>query len=164
MLARIRAMLSKRSDDGFDEEFETHLALLTEENLRRGMPAEEARRAARVRLGGITQMKEIRREIRGLPRIDSFLQDIRYAFRVLRRSPGFTLAAVFTLALGIGLNTTVFTVYDSIALRLLRVKDPSSVVRLVRWYSDGSRNDEFTQSDYATVRDHNESFSGVVAL
>jgi predicted permease len=153
----------KRSDDGFDEEFETHLALLTEENLRRGMTEQEARRVARVRLGGITQMKEIRREIRGLPRLDTFLQDIRYAFRVLRRSPGFTLAAVFTLALGIGVNTTVFTVYDSIALRLLPVKDASSVVRLVRWYNDGSRNDEFTQSDYETVRDHADSFSGVVA-
>jgi macrolide transport system ATP-binding/permease protein len=163
MLARIRAMFFKRSDDGFDEEFETHLALLTEENLRRGMPADEARRMARVRLGGITQMKETRREIRGLPRIDTVLQDIRYAFRMLRRSPGFTLAAVLTLALGIGLNTTVFTVYDSIALRLLPVKNPSSVVRLMRWYTDGSRNDEFTQNDYETVRDHTNSFSAVAA-
>ena len=164
-LSRVTSRLSRhRLDEDFDAEMQAHLALLADENTRRGMTPEDAARAARLKFGGATQMKEAHREYRGLPRLDTLLQDLRYAFRMLLHSPGFTLAAVFTLALGIALNTTVFTVYDSVAVRLLPVNDPSSVTRLMRWYEDGFRNNEFTRNEYEYVRNHSRSFSEVAAV
>ena len=76
--------------------------------------------------------------------------------------PGFTAIAVLTLALEIGLSTTVFTVYDSVAVRLLPVKDAKSLVRLMRWYQDGSRDDQFTVREFEYVRDQAKSFGDVI--
>lgn len=165
LFLRIHGTFSRRRlDDDFEAEAQAHLAMLADENIRRGMSPEDATRAARLTFGGITQMKEAHRELRGLPRVDALVQDLRYAFRMLVHSPGFTLAAVLTLALGIALNTTVFTVYDSVALRLLPVRDPSTVARLMRWYEDGARNDQFTRNEYEYVRNQVKSFSSVAAV
>src|SRR5215471_12892320 len=92
----------RRHDEDFRQELEAHLALLTEENIRRGMTLEEARRAARLRLGGIAQLRQTHRELWGLPWIEAVVQDIRYALRTLWRAKWVSLAAVVTLALGIG--------------------------------------------------------------
>jgi len=129
-----RAWLSRLAGIFFDkkgrdrelaDELDSHLQFHTDDNLRRGMRPEEARREALIRLGGVEQTKEIYRDRRGLPMIETILQDSRYAFRMLRKNPGFTAVAVLTLALGIGANTAIFTFIDAIMLHAVPVHDPA---------------------------------------
>jgi predicted permease len=168
LASRIHAVFARgRFDADFDSEVRGHLDMLTEENTRRGMTREEAIRAARIALGGVTQLKESNRERRGLPQIETLLKDLRYAGRMLVRSPGFTAMGVLTLALGIGLNTTLFTAVNAVALRPLPVKDADNLVRMERWFESGSLgNGQYAYSypEYIFYRDQNRSFSSVIAV
>src|SRR5260370_18634836 len=165
--SRIRALFSRsRLDQDFDQEVEAHLALFTEENMRRGMTRDEAYREARLRFGSVTEVKETNRELRGLPQLDTALRDLRYAARMLRKSPGFTSVAILTLALGIGVNTTFFTAFDAVALKPLPVRDPGNVVRVERWFANGSLGNGqylFSYPEYLGYRDHNRVFSSLIA-
>ncbi len=116
-----------------DEELRTHLALLIEENQRRGMAPPEARRQALLRLGGLEQAREAHREARGLPWFESLARDARFGWRQLLRAPGFTAVAILTLALGIGANTAIFQIFDAVRCARCRWSGPASWSSYASW-------------------------------
>jgi len=131
LLSRLRALLSSRAlDADFDAELATHIDLMTDDNVRLGMPPDEARRAAIVRFGGPMQIKEQQRDDRSLPFVETTVQDVRYGVRALGRNPVYALVAIATLAVGIGAGTSVFSVARAVLLRPLPYSDPSALVRI----------------------------------
>ena len=118
----------QRVEADLDAEVRSHLEMLTEENVRAGMAAAEARRAARIELGGIEQVKEQVRSERIGGWLQSVIAEFRFALRQLRKSPGFTAVTVLTLALGIGANTAIFSVVNSVLLRSLPFSHPSELL------------------------------------
>ena len=112
------------------EEMEKHIALQTEENIRAGMRAAEARRQAILKLGSLEAVRESYHAEEGLPAFETVLQDSRYAVRVLLKSPVLSVVAVLTLALGIGANTAISSFLDAVMLRSLPVKDAQRLVKL----------------------------------
>jgi predicted permease len=120
----------RRADQRLREEMAEHVALQTEENLRAGMPPVEARRQAALKLGAAQAIREQHHAEQGLPLAENFLLDIRYAFRMLHRSPGFALIAIATMALGVGATTAIYSVIDATLLHPLPYPNPSELVRI----------------------------------
>ena len=159
LLFRFLGFFRRRgADREFTAELESHLQLHIEENLRAGMYPAEARRHALLKLGGLEQTKLLHRDRRTLPLLEMVRQDLKFAARILRKNPGFTCVAVLTLALGIGVNTTVFTAFDALVLRPRPVKDPDRLVALFRT-THGENRGRFSYPDYLYFRDHVKSFS-----
>ena len=128
-LLRLVGLFHKNGkEQDLSDEMEGHLALQIQDNLRSGMTAEEARRQALLRLGGMEQAKEVYRDRRSVPILETTLQDLGYSVRTLRKSPGFTIVAVVTLALGVAANTTIFSMVSAILLRKPPVPDPDRVM------------------------------------
>jgi predicted permease len=165
LFSRLGGLVGKeRRERELSAEMESHLQLHIEDNLRAGMPAEEARRAALLKLGGVEQTKEKYRERRGLAFLDTSIRDVRYAARVLRKNFGFTCIVVFTLALGIGANTAIFSVLESQLWRPLPFPDSERLVDVHTVLRDNPRQwDVITNSIYLAWAAQSRSFSNLGA-
>lgn len=160
-ISRIDAFLRVRKfDRDFDDEWESHFTMLVDEFESHGMPVEEARREARMRLGGKTQLAEAHRALRGLPFLETLLRDLRHGARVLGRNSGFTISASVILALGIGVTASLFTVVSSTVLAPVRVPEPDRVVRLL--YTDGT-NANFRLEEFHDLRERTDPFADLAA-
>lgn len=156
LLLRLRSLFRhRRLERELDDELRFHLEQQIEENVASGMSPEEARYAARRSIGGLAQIQEQCRDTRRVTWIGDLGKDIRYALRILRKSPGFTAAAVLSLALGIGINTAVFSLINAVLLRTLPVKNPEQLVVF------NHRND-FSYPMYQDLRDGNTVLAGLL--
>jgi predicted permease len=146
-------------DRDLDDELESHLDMLTDENVRRGMSPEEARRRSHLELGGLANLREAHRETRGLPSVETLLQDLRYTFRILRRDVGFAVFAILIVGLGIGASATIFSVVDALLLRPLPFKDSANLV----WIANKkSIPEQTTQVGHLLdAREANKSFTDI---
>lgn len=161
-LLRLAGVFGKERD--LADEMESHLALHIEDNLRSGMSPEQARREAILKLGGLEQAKELYRDRRSVPILETTLQDLKFSLRTLRKSPGFTCVAVITLALGMAANTTIFSLVSSVLLRKPPVPDPDRfmVISTINTAEPGSFQDSSPQ-DFLAWREQARSLKEVAA-
>jgi predicted permease len=160
---------ARRDEKRLQAEIEEHLALQAADNVRAGLSPAEARRQAALKFGAVEAMKESYREQRGWPSLERLIQDTRRALRRLRRAPAFTIAAVLTLALGIGATTSIFTLVNAVLLKSLPVANPAELYRLGReshcCYFDGySQKDEWSIVSYDLYKYLRDNTKGLAEL
>lgn len=159
--------LSRQVESDLDQEVRSHLEMLTDENIRSGMSSEEAQRAARIELGGLDQVKGQVHEVQIGNWLHSVFADCRFAFRQFRKTPGFTVIAVLTLALGIGANSAVFNVVNRVLLHPLPYPESDQLIAL--WLdapgaggmANSSTGLQLSPSMYITFSDHNQTFQSM---
>jgi putative ABC transport system permease protein len=160
---RLRGIFHKEQlDRDLHAELVSHLEMHIEENLRAGMNVEEARRAALIKLGGIEQTKESVRDRRGLPVLESLFRHLRFGFRLLRKNPAFASIAVLTLALGIGVNTAIFSVVYGALLAPLPMPHPEQLVMVWSQFNSTGRN-VVSPGDFLDWKQQNSVFQNLVA-
>jgi predicted permease len=153
----------KRMMEELDQDIRDYIERETQDNIARGMSPEEARYAALRKFGNVTRVKEETWEVWSFVWLDQLWQDLRFGLRQLRRSPGFTAVSVLTLALGIGANTAIFSVVDSLLFRPLPVKDPGQVHVLTLRQKNGPVLAQFSIADFRDLQQQTaEVFSGVI--
>ena len=161
--ARLLNLTATRvQDERLREEIEGHIALQTQENIRAGLSPVEARRQAILKFGGVEAVKQDYQAKRGLPLVENFLQDVRFAIRGLRRTPGLTAFVVVTLALGIGMTSATFSMVDALIFRPYPVPHPGNIVTLVSTTRD-TPFDNFSYREYQDIHDKTTSYDGVIA-
>jgi hypothetical protein len=165
-LPRLRSLVrnlfrGERVDRELDAELRGYVDMVADEKIARGMPAAEARRQARLEVGGMETVKEEVRAVRSGALLEGWIQDLRYAVRGLRRAPVFAVAAITTLALGIGANTAMFSVVDALLLRRLPAADPDRLVALYRGSS--ATQSAFSFPEFERLAAQPSVFTGLVA-
>jgi len=172
MMRRLRAWMwrladlvrGRHRDADLAEELESHLQLHVDAGIRAGMTPDEARRVAILKLGGLEATKEAYRDRRGVPIVDQTIRDVSYALRSLRRAPAFTLAAVVTLALGIGANAAIFSIVNAVLLKPLPYADAGRLVAV--WATDshrGASRDVQAYMNFVDIRAQSTSFDRMAA-
>ncbi|MGC4052008.1 MAG: ABC transporter permease [Paludibaculum sp.] len=161
LLYRLRALFQRRTlEEDLDEELRFHFDHNVEKLRQSGLSEQEALRQARLSMGGVDQLKEECREARGVALVEHLLQDLSYAARVLRKSPGFTLAVSLSLALGIGANTAIFSLLDAVLWRLLPVERPAEL-QLLTHGQGSSFEGGFTYGQFQSMRAENRVLQDV---
>jgi predicted permease len=168
--ARVKALFRRKQlERDLDEELAFHLEMREKRKRAEGVAAEEAKYAARRQFGNATRVKEICREMWSFASLETFSRDLRYGARALAKNPGFTVVAVLAIALGIGVNTGIFSVLNGVALRLLPIPKAEQIVSVDQiFHGKLSRNVHgelglFSYSEYKNYRDHNHVFTGLLA-
>ncbi len=159
-----RRVLGRRTlERQLKAELQYHLERQIADNLRAGMTEEEARHSASLQFGGMEQIQEDCRDARGTGWLETLVQDVRFAWRTLRRSPGFAAGAVCTLALGIGANTAIFSVINGVILRPLPYRDPSRLVAVQEQLRKTGENFAFSYPDFLDCKRASHSFESIAA-
>jgi hypothetical protein len=151
-----------RIEKEIEEELHAHIQDRANDLERSGVPRAEAERRARIEFGGREKYKEEIREAQGAHFLETLICDVRYGLRMLRKSPGFAIVAILTLALGIGANTAIFTMTNGLMLRTLPVQDPGRLVELLHQYPGEPAFNGFSWDAYQTIRDGNHVFADVI--
>src|SRR5258706_7225570 len=169
VVASLRSVVSalfhrSRFDSDVEEELRAHIRDRDNDLERSGIPRAEAGRRARIEFGGCEKYKEEIREAQGTHFLETLIQDLRYALRMSRKSPGFTGVVILTLALGIGANTAIFTMTNGLMLRTLPVRDPEQLLELLHHYPGEPEPgfNGFSWDAYQTIRDGNHVFSDLI--
>jgi predicted permease len=164
MASGLRSLFRKEQvSQELDEELNGFLEMAAQEKMKQGMTCEDALRAVRLERGSLEISKEVVRSAGWESFVETCWQDLRFGFRMLRKSPGFSTVAILTLALGIGANTAIFSFIDAILLRMLPVTNPEQLVRLTTDRPDGKTNDSFSYPTFRLLQD-NQALSGLLAF
>jgi predicted permease len=163
---RLYGLLRKgRVEREMEEELRFHLRMRTRENIEHGMKPEEAEREARRRFGNVGRIKDLARDIKGGGLMETLLQDLRYGARILSKNPGFTLTAVVTLSLGVGVNTAIFSLINAVLLRPLPYPQPERIMTI--WEESaaaGVAKQNFAPGNYADLKAQQTVFERTAAL